>query len=62
MSPVFGRRSVVAQRPQVAKLQGGVWYVHGYMGPPGALMVGGTIEAYIDKHTGRVLAITDGGE
>jgi len=59
MSPVYGRRYVIAQRPQIAELRDDVWYVHGYMPPNSA---GGTIEAYIDKHTGRVLAITDGGE
>jgi hypothetical protein len=59
MAPVYGHQYVVAQRPQVAELQGGVWYVHGYQPP---ISVGGTIEAYIDKHTGRVLVITNGGE
>ncbi len=59
MSPIYGRRYVIEQRPRVAELREDVWHVHGYM-PPNA--VGGTIEAYIDKHTGRVLLITDGGE
>jgi hypothetical protein len=59
MLPVYGRHQVLSQRPQVADLQGDVWYVHGYQPP---ISAGGTAEAYIDKHTGRILCITDGGE
>ena len=55
--PIYGDKLIEGQRPIVATLRGGVWYVHGTLPTDTA---GGTAEADISKKDGQVLRVSHG--
>jgi hypothetical protein len=61
--PIYGERQVLSERPFHAVLQGKVWQVYGSLVEPpraGEMAVGGTVEATIDRRTGKVLRVSHG--
>jgi hypothetical protein len=60
--PVYGRATVVSERPFKATLDRGVWIVAGTVPcedpPPGAVCPGGSAEVRISKKTGQILHMT----
>ena len=55
--PVYGSEQIAGQRPFVATLSNGVWFVRGSLP---ANSVGGVVEAEIAATDGRVLRIRHG--
>ena len=55
--PIYGAKDIEAERPFVARLRGGVWYVSGTL-PKDA--IGGTARAEIAEKDGRILRVSHG--
>ena len=55
--PIYGEETLADEKPFVAILEEGVWYVHGTL-PVGSL--GGTAEAEIDAVSGKILRVSHG--
>jgi len=62
LSPVYGRETIIAERPFKAILNGDVWIVSGSVPcdnpPPGGGCPGGSAEVRISKITGQILYMT----
>ena len=62
LSPVYGKQTIVSERPFKAKLNGDTWVVSGSVPcvsrPPGATCPGGSAEVRISKKTGQILYMT----
>jgi NTF2 fold immunity protein of polymorphic toxin system component len=60
--PVYGKETVISERPFKATLHGGVWIITGSVPcdnpPPGAVCPGGSAEVRISKKTGQILHMT----
>ena len=61
-APIYGEKQLRSERPFHADLRGNVWRVYGSFPParPGWEYVGGTVEAEIDRRSGKVLRVTHG--
>ena len=57
--PVYGKETIMAERPFKVTLKGSVWIVIGSVPcdnpPPGAVCPGGSAEVRISKTTGQIL-------
>src|SRR5690348_9092929 len=62
LSPVYGKQTIISERPFKAKLDGDVWVVSGSVPcvnpPAGASCPGGSAEVRISKKTGQILHMT----
>jgi hypothetical protein len=61
LTPVYGRDTVVSERPYKAVLKGMTWVVTGTLhcqGPSGASCFGGTAEVRILKRSGAIILMT----
>jgi hypothetical protein len=62
LSPVYGKETVISERPFKVKLDGDIWVVSGSVPcvnpPPGATCPGGSAEVRISKKTGQILYMT----
>lgn len=57
LTPIYGRREILKQRPFQAILENEVWTVSGQL-PPGK--VGGVAEVRLSKRTGEVIRVGHG--
>ena len=59
-TPIYGERKLRSERPFDADLRGNVWQVHGSLPPAkhGWETIGGTVEAEIDRQTGKILRVS----
>jgi hypothetical protein len=58
--PIYGAKHVRSERPFHATLRDGVWTVRGSLGKPpkpGYIVFGGTMEAEIERATGRIISV-----
>ena len=55
--PIYGRKQIEGQKPYVAVLKNGIWFVNGSL-PRGS--IGGVAEAEISKSDGRILRVSHG--
>jgi len=55
--PVYGKEQIDGEKPYIATLENGVWYVHGSLP---ANSDGGYAEAWISKDDGRVIKYIHG--
>lgn len=58
LTPVYGKQTILSERPFRATLKGDVWTVSGSVkcdGPPGAVCPGGAAEVRISKKSGTIL-------
>ena len=58
LEPVYGRQTIVRERPFDAELQDSVWVVEGHL--PKGSTVGGTAMLVISRRDGRILRMTHG--
>ena len=59
--PIYGEERIEKQKPYIAELRDGVWYVSGtFHQPLFGGMKGGVAEAEISKDDGRVLRVIHG--
>jgi NTF2 fold immunity protein len=62
LSPVYGKETIVSERPFKVTLEGNVWIVVASVPctnpPPGAICPGGSGEVRISKKTGEILFMT----
>ena len=60
--PVYGKETIISERPFKATLKGDVWIITGSVPcdnpPPGAVCPGGAAEVRISKKTGQILYLT----
>jgi hypothetical protein len=56
-TPIYGKKNIDREKPYVAELKQGVWYVHGSL-PDG--WVGGVAEAWISQKDGKIIRIIHG--
>jgi hypothetical protein len=55
--PIYGKKHIDKQKPTIATLKDGIWYLHGTL-PKGCR--GGTAMLEIDKKTGKILKVGHG--
>jgi hypothetical protein len=60
--PIYGSEQLSKEKPLVAELKNGVWFVSGSLPKPpeGSLSVGGTAEVEISQRDGRILRVSHG--
>jgi hypothetical protein len=61
LAPVYGKQTIISERPFKATLRGNIWVVEGKVpceGPSDAVCPGGAGEVWISKRTGQILFMT----
>ena len=61
-TPIYGATQVHSERPFHAELRGELWHVYGSLPQPprGMEMVGGVMEADINRRNGKILQVLHG--
>ena len=59
-TPLYGERTIQAERPYTAKLEGDVWIVEGTFHSFGLPAAGGVARAEISKADGRIIKVIHG--
>ena len=63
LTPVYGKQTVISERPFKATLNGNIWVVRGKVrcdGPPEAVCPGGAGEVWISQKNGQILYMAHG--
>ena len=62
LMPIYGKNTILGERPFIATLRNDVWYIEGSLSQPtnSAVRVGGVAEIEISRKNGTVIRISHG--